>query len=41
MGPILNAKLGENARHVALQGFFRDGELGGDLFVRIAAGNQA
>jgi hypothetical protein len=41
MGPIMDTKFGENALHVALHGFFRDGELGGDLFVRIPAGNQA
>ena len=37
----MNAKFGEDALHVSLHGFFRDGELDGDLFIRIPARNQA
>ena len=35
MGSIMNAKPGENALHVALDGFFCDGELDANLFVSI------
>src|ERR1700675_3457450 len=32
VSPVICAQFGENVLDVALHGFFRDGELGGDLF---------
>jgi hypothetical protein len=40
MCPIVGAQLGENVLDVALDGFFRDGELGSDFFVCIPARDE-
>ena len=40
MGSIVGVQFGQYVLDVALHGFFCDGELGGDLFVGIAARNQ-
>jgi hypothetical protein len=37
VGAVIGVQLGENVLDVPLHGFFRDGELSGDLFVGIPA----
>src|SRR5260370_41460342 len=40
VSPIVGAQFGKDVLDVSLHGFFRNGKLRGDLFVRISARNQ-
>jgi hypothetical protein len=40
VGPIVGVQFSQNVFDVAFHSFFGDGELGGDLFIRIPTGNQ-
>jgi hypothetical protein len=40
LGAVATAKLGEDVAGVNAHGAFADGELGGDLFIRLAIGDE-